>query len=142
MDGNTILYFEIKNINLIKIVTDVLAKISEDIRLNFIEKKSKNKINHLLEITCTNDIRTLFLKSKFGIEFIENLHISSSNIEFLINVQDLLNILKSIDKTDSLLRFYIENKNPDILVIEFTNGNDESDNNSNTDDTDSKKKKI
>jgi hypothetical protein len=137
------LYFEITNINLLKILVDVLDKTCEDVRWNFLNtqgKKNKNNdLNNSLEISCTTSTKNCFIKTKFNEEFIKKLFIESDKFEILINVKKILNILKSVDKTDSLLKFYIEkkksnktksNNNLDLDLDSDLDSNSESDSNS------------
>ena len=110
MNGTKKLYFEITNINLLKILVDVLDKTTEDIRWSFSNISDKKKKNNLSELSCTNSTKNCFIKSKFNGEFIKKLFLKSDSVEILLNVKKLLNILKSVDKSDSLLKFYINKK--------------------------------
>jgi hypothetical protein len=149
------LYFEIRNINLLKILVDVLDKTTEDIRWNFsnILDTNKKKIspkNDLSVITCTNNTKNCFIKTKFNSQFISKLYLEKSNLEVLVNVKKILNILKSVDKSDTLLKFYINknsnlssdyefnsNSSCDIMIIEISaNDTNENDNSYNTDNSD------
>ena len=103
MNGDKKLYFEIININLLKILVDVLDKTSEDIRLSFSNVlKKKNNSNdsndsnnviddNLLEISCTNNTKNCFIKSKF-----------------LVNYQ--LNLMQLTRKKKSIIIYNIENQ--------------------------------
>lgn len=101
------LYFEITNITLLRTIVEVLDKANEDIRWNF-------SINNPIvsEIICKTTTKNCFIKSNFTCEFIKELYIGNNinNLEIIINVKKLLNILKSLDKYDSKLKFYIWNK--------------------------------
>ena len=156
------LYFEIRNINLLKILVDVLDKTSDDIRLSFSNIKNKKKIsqqNDILVITCTNNTKNCFIKTKFNEKFIKKLYLEKNNFEILISIKKILNILKSVDKTDTMLKFYINKKtdsnsdsnsdvNSDILIIEisyddiYSDNSDSSNNSNNFDNFENEKKKI
>ena len=172
MNGAKKLYFEITNINLLKILVDVLDKTSEDIRWSFSnisgnknKNKNKNNIqNNLSEISCTNSTKNCFIKSKFNSEFIKKLFLVYNSFEILLNVKKLLNILKSVDKSDSLLKFYINKKKSnsdsdsdsdsdsklnltsDIMIIEICSKEEEEENNSdninNSSESEKNNKKI
>ena len=106
------LYFEIENINLIKILFDTLNKSTENARFYF----SKNNI---MEIICTNSNRTFFVKGIFGSKLIKNFSCDTNNYEFIININDLINIIKSFDKNDNIILFYINKEDLNSLIIEF-----------------------
>ena len=134
MNGFKKLYLEIHNINLFKILFDVLDKNVDDARL-IIRNNNKNKI---FEITCTNSIRTFFLKGHFNFEFVKNLKLSSSlcpsgTLEILLCVNDIVSVLKSYDKTDNIILLSIEQDDPNYLIIEFKNSDLDSNSDSNSD---------
>lgn len=116
MNVDKLLYYEISNINLIKALIDVFSKTSEEIRLNFVKSKI-NKV--LLEISCTNITRTFFLKGKFNHELLQKFYCDNNNFEIIINPNDLVEIFKSIEKSDNLVMFYITKDEPDNMVVEF-----------------------
>ena len=97
-----LLYYEISNINLIKTLVDVFGKTSEEIRLNFVKSKN-NKV--LLEISCTNITRTFFLKGKFNQELVQKFHCDNDNLEIVTYPNDLIEIFKSIEKSNTSNNF-------------------------------------
>jgi hypothetical protein len=116
MIDNYYLYFEITNINIIKKLFETLDKTTELVRLNLIKHKNNDII---LEISCTNLLRTYFLKSSFNNELIKNFICNLDTIEFELIPNDLANILKSYDSSDNYILFYINNENKNIATIEF-----------------------
>lgn len=138
-NNNYHLYFEITNINLIKIVCDILCKISDYVRFCFTKQKNNDV---LLKITCTNATKTYFLKSELNNKLICKYFCNLDKIEIIFSPKDLSNILKSYDLNDNLLLLYIKNDEMNMMVIEFTNieENDEIENLENKNIKKSKKK--
>ena len=108
-------YCEIDNINLIKILCDVLSKISEETRLIF--TKSNNRV--CLNISSTNLTRSFFIKGKFNSNFIKKYYSNKNEFELIFNPLELVDILKSTDKSDNLLLLYIDKNELNNLIIEF-----------------------
>ena len=113
----TILYFEIQYIILVKILIETFNKLSEELRLVFTRYYKNN--NYVLEISCTNSKKTFFVKGKFDENFITKYKINRDKIDIMVNVNDMLKIIKSLDKSDSILIFYIDKKDIENLVIKF-----------------------
>ena len=129
------LYFELIDINLIKILFETLDKNVEIVRLILSKKTNQTE----LEITCSNSTRTYYFRSKFGNELIKNYVCQDEKIEIELLPNDLVNILKSVDSEDNMLLFYVinANDNKNTMVIEFKQDNSNDSNNSdNFDDLD------
>ena len=139
MKNEKYLYFEIIDIPIFKIIIEVLDKINEIIKLQFI--KNNNKLN--LIISCSNSTRTLFTKINLNTKIIKNyFNISNeSSLEILLEVKDLLNVLKSFEKYDDYLLFYIDKNIKNYIYIEFKSYPDDPDNPDNPDDSNTNKKK-
>ncbi len=130
------LYFHIDNIGLIKTLGEILGKITDDIRISVQTINEKSS----LEISCTNKLKTFFFKSNLNDNFIKKVHFNKSikktsklKIDFGVGTLDLLNVLKSVDKTDDYVVFCIKESKPQSLTIKFcsnseiqTNLNDDS----------------
>jgi len=62
---NKIMFFKLKKINFLKIITDILDKIVSEVNLIFTSNSKKNNFSGL-EISCTDLSKTLFLKTKLN----------------------------------------------------------------------------
>ena len=130
MNENKHIYYQIENINLKKTILDIFAKTSDEIRLCFVKGKN-NQVS--LNISCTNITRTFVLKSKFNQELIQNFHSKTNEFECIINPNDLVEIFKSIEKSDDLMVFFINTDNLENMTVEFHNKQNKLEKNCNID---------
>lgn len=141
-DNDSILYFEIKYINLLKILTDTLDKSVEEIRWIFTKSIGSKDNTYIFEISSTNPKKTFFLKGKFTNDFIKNFNLTSNKIEFILKSNDFIKILKSHDKSEITLIFNINKEDTEYITVRFKKYDNSEDENQNQNFPADKSKKI
>jgi hypothetical protein len=83
-------------------------------------EKNDNKFVGL-EIVCTDPSKTLFMKTKLTDSVFKSYHCAKSSFRFGMSLEFFNKILKLTEKTDIALYCYIEESDPDNMIIRFKN---------------------
>ena len=121
---NKIIFFKLKNTNIMKTIIDTLDKISSEViwtfySENLTENLTENSMN--LEMICTDPSKTLYVKTKLYSNLFKSFYSKSKMFRFCMNLENLNKILKLIEKDDIVIYCYIENSDPNNMVIRFKN---------------------
>ena len=115
-----ILSIKLKKIRQFKTIIDTFDKIITDISFVFNSYVEEDKFSGL-ELSCVDDSRTLFVKTKLKKELFKTFYCNKNIVKFDINLDLLNKILRLTDSDDIAIYFYIEKNESNWLSIRFKN---------------------
>jgi hypothetical protein len=74
-----------------------------------------------LEITCTDPSKNLYMKAKLTDSLFKSYHCAKSIFRFGMSLEFFNKILRFVEKDDVAIYCYIENSDPDNMIIRFKN---------------------
>ena len=120
-----LIFFKLKKINIMKTIIDTLDKMVSEVDWIFTSKQSNNsdKDNEFigLEIICTDPSKTLYTKVKLNSELFKSYYCSKPIMKFGMSLEYFNKILRLTEKDDIAIYCYIEQDDPNNLVIRFKN---------------------
>ena len=119
-----LIFFKLKKTNFMKTIIDTIDKMVSEVEWVFTSNSNTNKDDKKfvgLEITCTDPSKTLFLKAKLNDSIFKSYHCAKPIFRFGMSLEFYNKIIRLVEKDDIAVYCYIEESDPDNLVIRFKN---------------------
>lgn len=113
-----ILYFRIRKVQLIKILTETLNNMTSEVVWTFTKSEPKNPKTFIgMEISTPDPSKTIFFKCKFNSKLFKSYYCEPEKYNLGISLENLNKIFKLVDKDDSLIYFSVDKNDEQNLII-------------------------